>query len=141
MHMANLQPKPRKNFNSKNEGQFQLWADQSASQRVEPGSTNTKLTEEPGHPNLKRRKKRYFPPQTEIAVLQKHAEGMGGYCFSEAFVKSKTHYLWKCKDGHTWRSTWDCVKRGSWCHECRKWQSGRTRRKYSIADLKSFAKK
>lgn len=86
-----------------------------------------------------RKKRRYFP-KIDISTLQRHAEELGGRCLSPKYITAKTKYLWECKEGHIWPATWDCVGgRGSWCHECRKRQSGLNRRKYNISYLKRFA--
>lgn len=39
-----------------------------------------------------------------------------GQCLSETYVSAKTPMRWKCnKDGHEWETTFDAVRRGTWC--------------------------
>jgi len=97
------------------------------------------LTENVAKTPTKQRSKRQI--KTNISDLQQKAREQGGLCLSTEYITARTHYQWQCREGHQWPSRWHCVKAGSWCHECRKWQSGRTRRKYSIKHMQEFAEK
>lgn len=55
-----------------------------------------------------------------VAELQQMAALKVGMCCISAddFYTAKTKLLWKCSKGHEWRSSYDSVKRGSWCPVC-----------------------
>lgn len=69
-----------------------------------------------------------------IRVLQKYAAERGGELLSERYLDCKQKLAWKCNEGHTWDSTWDCVRtNNSWCPICAK------RSKPGIEKLMQFA--
>jgi hypothetical protein len=70
-----------------------------------------------------------------IEQCQKVAEAEGGRCLSKGYKNGKTKMLWECKNGHTWRSPFQDVKKGDWCAKC----SGTN--KATIEDCQEEAKK
>ena len=46
------------------------------------------------------------------------AKMRGGKCLSPKYVNAHQPLLWECADGHRWRTSYNNVKNGGWCHEC-----------------------
>ncbi len=54
-----------------------------------------------------------------IDDLKKYAQEMGGDCLSKVYTNQYKRYKWRCKEGHTWFSTFDSVKhQKTWCPYC-----------------------
>jgi len=53
-----------------------------------------------------------------IEEMQLIAEKRKGKCLSKRYIDNRTKLTWQCKKGHTWESTPDSVKGGSWCPVC-----------------------
>lgn len=53
-----------------------------------------------------------------IHDMYKLANSRNGECLSDEFIDAKTKLKWKCSEGHTWESTPDNIKSGSWCPYC-----------------------
>ena len=56
----------------------------------------------------------------KLTIQEMHtmAESRGGKCLSDVYVNNQTPLLWECKEGHRWKATAGCVKRGTWCRVC-----------------------
>jgi len=63
------------------------------------------------------------PPTTQDC--NKIANSNGGKFLSSEYVKSNSKYLWECKKGHKWKSTYNAVQQGYWCSKCRASKSQR----------------
>lgn len=73
--------------------------------------------------------------QDGLARLQAAAEARGGQCLSEAYVNSqKTHYRFRCAQGHEWEAIGQSIFRGSWCSKC-----ARQARKIGIERMQALA--
>ncbi len=56
-----------------------------------------------------------------ISDLQIIASEKGGLCLSDKYISTDTRYIWKCKRGHTWKTTFGNVfYNGTWCSQCQK---------------------
>jgi len=53
-----------------------------------------------------------------IEDMRHHAEGRGGRCLSENYVKKDSKLKWECSAGHTWMAIPGSVIRGTWCPVC-----------------------
>ena len=53
-----------------------------------------------------------------LGTAKEYAKSKGGLCLSNNYLNNKTKLLWKCDKGHEWHSTYDSVRRGSWCSYC-----------------------
>ena len=53
-----------------------------------------------------------------IEEMKEIAKIRGGICLSEEYDGSKKHLMWKCEDGHEWKSTPSNIKKGTWCPIC-----------------------
>jgi hypothetical protein len=54
-----------------------------------------------------------------VAALHAIAAERGGKCLAERYANSQTKLDWECKNGHRWLASFNSVKQGSWCPECR----------------------
>jgi len=54
-----------------------------------------------------------------VAALHAIAAERGGKCRAERYANSQTKLEWECKNGHQWAATFNSIKQGSWCPECR----------------------
>lgn len=52
--------------------------------------------------------------------IQNMATFNNGYLLSEVYINSTTKLKWKCKYGHEFMMTSNCVQQNHWCPECRK---------------------
>lgn len=48
-----------------------------------------------------------------------------GYFLSDEYITSAVRYLWGCKYGHTWKTKYHKIKKGTWCFECRKYSAAK----------------
>jgi len=74
--------------------------------------------------------KRGHAQRLGLPEMQAIAASRGGRCLSDEYVNSKTHLLWRCKEGHEWKASPDNIKRGKWCPICgyrRGWERRRSR--------------
>ena len=47
------------------------------------------------------------------------AKKRGGYCLSKKYYDNKFPMIWKCSDGHVWKtSAANVVGQNSWCRKC-----------------------
>ena len=56
-------------------------------------------------------------PAGEVHEL---AAARGGKCLAERYTNSQAKLEWQCALGHRWRSSFNSVKQGSWCPQCRR---------------------
>ena len=56
-----------------------------------------------------------FPAEAVHAV----AAARGGKCLAERYTNSQAKLDWQCALGHRWRMSFNSVKQGSWCPQCR----------------------
>jgi len=54
-----------------------------------------------------------------VTSLHAIAAERGGRCLAERYANSQTKLDWECKNGHQWLATFNSIKQGSWCPECR----------------------
>ena len=67
----------------------------------------------------------------ECAGLKKHnlkdcaelTRKYDGKCLSDRYISAKTIMLWRCKNNHEWKSTYNNIQRGQWCPECVKYKT------------------
>lgn len=50
-----------------------------------------------------------------IDDARKLAESRDGVCLSENISKNSDILIWKCKDGHIWKASYNNVQKGTWC--------------------------
>ena len=54
-----------------------------------------------------------------IEQMKDIAKNMGGECLSNEYVNVQTKLIWKCKDGHIWKSRPNLIKnKQTWCPQC-----------------------
>ena len=53
------------------------------------------------------------------AALHAVASERGGRCLAEHYTNSQAKLEWECQRGHTWLASFNSIKQGSWCPECR----------------------
>lgn len=53
-----------------------------------------------------------------ITEIQDLAKKRGGKLISNNYDNAKTKLTWLCINNHTWETTYDSVKRGTWCPVC-----------------------
>jgi hypothetical protein len=75
-----------------------------------------------------------------IEKYKKIAIERGGSMLSDTFSGTTKKYQWICAKGHSWEATALNIKKGTWCPECMKEKIGDAQRKYSIKEMRSFAK-
>ena len=71
-----------------------------------------------------------------IEDAQKLAQEKGGKCLSTEYVDSKTCMEWECHEEHTWVTSYNSIRQGSWCPECY-----REKQKHTIKDAHKLAEK
>jgi hypothetical protein len=47
------------------------------------------------------------------------AHERGGKCLAEGYTNSQAKIEWQCGRGHRWRSSFNSVKQGAWCPQCK----------------------
>lgn len=62
--------------------------------------------------------------RVRIADAQSLARSKGGLFLSGEFRSSQENYLWRCRCGHEWMTSYSDVKVGHWCPECGKKKIG-----------------
>lgn len=67
------------------------------------------------------------------------AESHEGKCLSIEYKNVNTKLLWRCKEGHKWKTTPMVVKKGSWCPTCARQKSIKAR-SLSLKAMKDLAK-
>lgn len=63
-------------------------------------------------------KRRGIKRRFALEDCQRVAEEKGGKCLSLKYKGVQEHMIWECKKGHTWKATFDNVKRETWCPKC-----------------------
>lgn len=56
--------------------------------------------------------------QQRLFELQKTAADRGGKLLSTEYINTKTKYKFECANGHTWATSVDVIRGGSWCKKC-----------------------
>jgi hypothetical protein len=56
--------------------------------------------------------------QQRLLELQKSAKERGGKLLSTEYINTKTKYKFQCAGGHTWATSIDVIRGGSWCKKC-----------------------
>lgn len=74
-----------------------------------------------------------------IAEARALAFRKGGRCLSEDYKNAKTHLLWECSSRHQWATTFNQVKRGSWCPKCANQQQA-DRQRGTLEEMQGIAK-
>lgn len=68
----------------------------------------------------------------DMNIIAKSREGK---CLSKEYKNNKTKIEWMCKYGHVWETTYESIRKGSWCPIC----FGNS--KPNLKVIKDFAKK
>jgi hypothetical protein len=63
-------------------------------------------------------KTRAAPKKLTIEHAQRLAASRGGECLSDTYVGNKATLLWRCSQGHEWRTSYNAVDRKRWCPKC-----------------------
>jgi len=63
-------------------------------------------------------KRQHYRLADGLERLQDAAIAKKGVCLSGEYTGLKTHYQFRCKHGHEWKSTGHRILRGSWCPTC-----------------------
>jgi hypothetical protein len=66
----------------------------------------------------------------KLGDAQRAAEKRGGKCLSTEYKNINEPMLWECVNGHTWTTTFACIKIGTWCTKCRAFTSEEICRQY-----------
>jgi hypothetical protein len=53
-----------------------------------------------------------------IGIMRELANARGGSCESIEYINADSPLIWKCANGHIWRTTAASVRSGSWCAVC-----------------------
>jgi hypothetical protein len=73
--------------------------------------------------------------------LQNVAINKGGILISKQIDSMKKRYKWRCKKGHEWNTTpCSVVYQNTWCPICANKRTAKKLLKYTIEDMKKFAK-
>jgi hypothetical protein len=51
--------------------------------------------------------------------VHKLAAARGGKCLAERYTNSQAKLEWQCARGHQWRASFNSVRQGSWCPQCK----------------------
>ena len=54
----------------------------------------------------------------DIQQMQELAKKKGGVCLSKEYVNNRIKLIWRCKEGHIWKSAPYNIKDGRWCPYC-----------------------
>ncbi len=67
---------------------------------------------------------------TILTIHEMHsiAKERKGQCLSHRYANCETKLLWQCSKGHKWDASPNSIKRGNWCPECGRIQSGQKKR-------------
>ncbi|MBI2608299.1 MAG: zinc-ribbon domain-containing protein [Deltaproteobacteria bacterium] len=57
-------------------------------------------------------------PKLTSKDTKKVAKARGGKCLSKRYKNANTKMKWQCQKRHTWMSTFNHIKRGTWCPIC-----------------------
>lgn len=56
----------------------------------------------------------------ELDLMKEHANLHDGMCLSTKYTTAADKYIWKCKCGHVWVSSWITIKNSNkWCYKCK----------------------
>jgi hypothetical protein len=59
-----------------------------------------------------------YVPDHRHEVIRELAEAKQGECLTKSYYGMRHRYLWRCKEGHTWKQTASVIKTGIWCPYC-----------------------
>ena len=76
-----------------------------------------------------------------IEDLVEYAKTMNGKCLSTVYTHDKAKYLWEDDEGFQWYASWKTIRIGGWSPNKKRQAISKSRTKYTIEDLKSFAEK
>jgi hypothetical protein len=54
-----------------------------------------------------------------VHALHSVAAERGGRCLAQLYSNSQVKLEWECKIGHRWLASFNSIKQGSWCPECK----------------------
>jgi hypothetical protein len=54
-----------------------------------------------------------------VHALHSVAAERGGRCLAQQYSNSQVKLEWECKIGHRWAASFNSIKQGSWCSECK----------------------
>jgi hypothetical protein len=54
-----------------------------------------------------------------VHALHSAAAERGGRCLAQLYSNSQVKLEWECKIGHRWAASFNSIKQGSWCPECK----------------------
>ena len=54
-----------------------------------------------------------------VQALHSVAAERGGRCLAQLYSNSQVKLEWECKIGHRWLASFNSIKQGSWCPECK----------------------
>lgn len=73
--------------------------------------------------------------RNRLEEMRAYAATQGGECLIDRYVTVVTPVMWRCREGHEWKTAFHYIKnKRSWCPVC----SGNT--KHTIADMQALAK-
>ena len=52
--------------------------------------------------------------------VHKLAAARGGKCLAERYTNSQAKLEWQCALGHRWRASYNSLRHGSWCPQCKR---------------------
>jgi hypothetical protein len=70
---------------------------------------------------------------------QKLAQLNGGECLSTKYLNSHSSLQWKCAQGHSWIDSYNHVKSGRWCSQCKAHQQATARSEKLISEAQLIA--
>lgn len=73
--------------------------------------------------------------------VQEIAEVKGGKCLSNEYKSKHSSLNWSCAKGHQWAASFHSIQRRSWCPTCARGQGAIRRRRYTLQDLQTVAKR
>lgn len=81
---------------------------------------------------------------TEMMIIsikdaQSIARERGGACLSTEYVNAKSLMEWICAEGHRWTGSYNHVKSGRWCAQCRSEKQAKLRSSKIIAEARLVA--
>jgi thiol-disulfide isomerase/thioredoxin len=75
-----------------------------------------------------------------IDVFNKIAKDKGGKCLSTEYINRDVPLKFECAEGHTWKTSGNLIKKGTWCPKCFNKKRGASQRD-SIKTFQEIAKK
>ena len=72
------------------------------------------------------------------------ARNHGGECLSTTYEGNKAKILWRCSNGHEWKTNSNHIKSGKWCPYCagkRFWSPGKSHKEAGLEQCQAAAQK